>query len=227
MSNVTLILTQVKVVGGWQSILDYSNTLSLKLYEERVINFDTSEAGPGTLSASILAPNGTKLPLRLTSQGHMYALSFSALHEGEYKIHLAWDNYQLPNSPLIAKTSQQSDLSKIEVSGSGVSEAKINQESEFVVDGSRAGKIVGLPEIKLTGTRCDIEVRVMQLGQNIYRCLYVPQIPGAYLLNIKWNDRQIGGSPYKINVGMNSNPAKVNNSALFYFFFFILVITVN
>lgn len=203
---------KVKVVGGWQSILDYSNTLSLKLYEEKVIKFDTSEAGPGTLNASILAPNGTKLPLRLTSQAQMYSLSFSALYEGEYKIHLTWDNYQLPNSPIIAKTSQQSDLNKIDVNGAGLAEGKINQEAEFVIDGSRAGKIFGLPEIKLTGTRCDIEVRVMQLGQNIYRCTYVPQIPGAYLLNIKWNERQIGGSPYKVNVGMNSNPAKVEVS---------------
>ncbi len=41
---------KVKIVGGWQSILDYYNTLNLKLYEERIINFDTSEAGPGTFS---------------------------------------------------------------------------------------------------------------------------------------------------------------------------------
>lgn len=39
---------KVKVVGGWQSILDNYNSLNLKLYEEKVINFDTSEAGPGT-----------------------------------------------------------------------------------------------------------------------------------------------------------------------------------
>jgi len=36
---------KVKVVGGWQSILDHSNVLMLKLYEEKTINFDTSEAG--------------------------------------------------------------------------------------------------------------------------------------------------------------------------------------
>jgi filamin len=201
---------KVKVVGGWQSILDQSNTLMLKLYEEKTINFDTSEAGPGTLNASILAPNGTKLPLRLTSQAQMYSLSFSALYEGEYKIHLMWDNYQLPNSPIIAKTSQQSDMNKIEVNGNGLSEAKINQESEFVIDGSRAGEIYGLPEVRLSGTRCDIEVRIMQLGHNIYKCTYVPQVPGAYLLNIKWNDRQIGSSPYKVTVGMNSDPNKVS-----------------
>ena len=142
----------------------------------------------------------------------MYSLSFAALYEGEYKIHLMWDNYQLPNTPIIAKTSQQADLNKIEVNGHGLSEAKINQETDFVIDGSRAGDLVGLPEIKLAGTRCDIEVRTIQLGHNIYRCSYVPQVPGTYLLNIKWADRQVGHSPYKVNVRMNSDSTKVQVS---------------
>jgi len=60
-----------------------------------------------------------------------------------------WDNYQLPNSPIIARTSQQSDLNKIEVNGQGLSQAKINQEAEFVIDGSRAGQLQGLPEVCL------------------------------------------------------------------------------
>jgi filamin len=29
------------------------------------------------------------------------------------------------------------------------------------------------------------------------------------LLSIKWNDKQIGESPYKVNVGMSSDPSKV------------------
>ncbi len=200
---------KVKIVGGWQSILDYNNILNLKLYEEKIINFDTIEAGPGTLNATIIAPNGSKLPLRLISQGHIYSLCFTALYDGEYKIHLAWDNHVLPNTPIVARTSHLSDVNKIDVNGLGIQEAKINQESDFIIDGSRAGDLVGLPEIRLTGTKCDIDVRMMQLGHNIYRCTYVAQIPGAYLLSIKWNDRQIGDSPYKVLIGMNSDPSKV------------------
>lgn len=201
---------KIKIVGGWQSILDYHNVLNLRLYEEKTINFDTSEAGPGTLSSTIVAPNNAKLPLRLSNQGSIYSLSFTALYEGEYMIHLLWDNQPLPNTPILAKTSQQSDLNKIEISGYGLHEAKINQEADFIIDGSRVGgELHTLPEIKFTGTRCDIEVRIIQIGHNIYRCVYVPQIPGAYLLNIKWNDRQLGDSPYKVNIGMNSDPSKV------------------
>lgn len=38
---------KVRIIGGWQSILDFRNVLNLKLFEEKVINFDTTEAGPG------------------------------------------------------------------------------------------------------------------------------------------------------------------------------------
>ena len=169
---------KVRVIGGLQSHLDYYNKLNLQLYEEKIITFDTSEAGPGTLSSTILAPNGTKLPLRLTSQGQIYTLNFAPLYEGEYKIHIMWDNYALPNTPLSAKTSLHADVNRIEITGTGIAEAKINQEADFIINGSRAGELFGLPEIKLTGTRCDIDVRLMQLGHNIYRCSYVPQIPG-------------------------------------------------
>ena len=42
---------KVKIIGGLHSLLDHYNTLNLQLYEERLISFDTSEAGPGTFCA--------------------------------------------------------------------------------------------------------------------------------------------------------------------------------
>ena len=233
--------------------LNTSTYLPLRLYEEKQVHFDVSEAGPGQLGATIKAPNGATLPHKLSSSngstttttsgdsGGVCTLLFAAMCEGDYRIYLTWANHPLPHMPLIASTNasafnnnnlqnsnnnnnsnscnkyqqapqplQQADMQRIEITGMGVHEALMSQEAEFVVDGSRVlGEIYGRPEIRLAGTRCDIEVRVAQLGRNIYRCTYVPQLPGAYLLNVKWCDRQVGDSPYKVNVGMNSDPAKV------------------
>lgn len=188
------------------------------------------------MNATILGPNSVKLPLRLLNQNQIYSLTFTPMQEGEHTIQLTWDNHPLPNTPIVAKTTSASttttttttqqtnatltganptttiDWSKLEVNGFGVHEAKINTEAEFVVDGSRClveASPAAPPEIKLTGTRCDVDVRVIQIGHNVFRCVYVPQIPGAYLLNIKWHDRQVGDSPYKVNIGMNSDPSKV------------------
>lgn len=159
---------KVRVVGGWQSVLDQNSMLSLKLYEEKSISFDTSEAGPGHLTAVINAPNGSKLPFKLTNtQPHIHTLVFTALYEGEYKIHLFFENHSIAsNMPIVGKTvSSVPDMNRVEVHGVGLHDAKIGQEYEFVIDGSRAGPdLAGLPEIKMVGTRCDIETRLTQIG---------------------------------------------------------------
>jgi len=52
-------------------------------------------------------------------------------------------------------------------------------------------------------------VKVIPIAQGKYRCQYLPIIPGAYLLNITWNSRQLRGSPYKVNVIGAFYPNKV------------------
>ena len=41
---------RVRIVGGWQSILDAEDRMHLVLNEEKKIRFDTSQAGPGDAS---------------------------------------------------------------------------------------------------------------------------------------------------------------------------------
>ena len=89
--------------------------LSLKLFEERQLVFDVSEAGPGTLTALITAPNGTKLPFRLAQNqtDHTSTLAFTAIYEGEYKLQMFYENHSIANMPLIARTQLPVDLSKV------------------------------------------------------------------------------------------------------------------
>jgi hypothetical protein len=46
-----------------------------------------------------------------------------------------------------------------------------------------------MPEVTLTGMKNDIKVNLTSIGENIYRATYVPDSPGAYLLNVMWSDR--------------------------------------
>jgi filamin len=56
----------------------------------------------------------------------------------------------------------------------------------------------GEPEVQLTGVKAEVNVFVTPLGGGKFRCTYIPIIPGAYLLHITWNGRQLRGSPYKV-----------------------------
>ena len=65
---------------------------------------------------------------------------------------------------------------KVILTGRGLQEARVNQEAEFVIDGTDAGP--GIPDIKLTGVKCDIPVHPQSLGDNKFRCVYTPTIAG-------------------------------------------------
>lgn len=69
--------------------------------------------------------------------------------------------------------------------------------------------LIGTPEVTLTGVRAEISVQVFPLGNGKFRCVYIPVVPGAYLLHITWNGRQLRGSPYKVNIIGAFYPNKV------------------
>lgn len=59
-SSSDLIVERVRIVGGWQSILDAEDRMHLIINEEKKIRFDTSQAGPGkTAHLSVATRNGS------------------------------------------------------------------------------------------------------------------------------------------------------------------------
>lgn len=45
---------KVRVIGGWESVLDSQNKLALVVGEEKKMSFDTLEAGPGKHDEKVL-----------------------------------------------------------------------------------------------------------------------------------------------------------------------------
>ena len=91
------------------------------------------------------------------------------------------------NAECSRKMSQQPqiDANNIDISGQGLYEARIQQESEFIIDGSRANGISGVPEVRLTGNKRDIDVKLTRIGNNIFRCSYIPQLVGKIYFEIE------------------------------------------
>ena len=175
---------RVRIVGGWQSILDAEDRMHLVLNEEKKIRFDTSQAGPGTLKADIRSTDGLRLPHRFEQQGTVHTLHFTAVRDGKYDITVTYDGNPLPNMPIRAMTNatsvtNASDHLKVEVQGRGSYEAKVNEEAEFIVDASKTLAYgAGMPVVRLTGVQNDIEVRIRQTETSVFRCSYTATVPG-------------------------------------------------
>lgn len=84
------------------------------------------------------------------------------------------------NSTSLMSSYKLTDSTRIELNGRGLYEATINRESEFLIDASSASDFSGYPEIRLTGNKCDIDVKTVKLVHNVYRCFYYPLVEGKF-----------------------------------------------
>ncbi|XP_034327978.2 filamin-A isoform X5 [Magallana gigas] len=206
---------KVRISGGWAQYMDGNERVGLVVGEEKRLVFDVSQAGPGTLKAEVVGP-GSSLPVSLSDNYGQMMVGFIPREEGNHYIHLYWSDVALPNSPFLGYAVPTfSDANKVILTGRGLKEAIVREEAEFIIDGSQAGPEYHqnrAPEVSLTGVRAEINVKVVSLGGGKHRCTYIPVVPGAYLLNITWNGRQLRGSPYKVNVIGTFYPQKVSVS---------------
>ncbi|XP_052706918.1 filamin-C-like isoform X4 [Crassostrea angulata] len=206
---------KVRISGGWAQYMDGNERVGLVVGEEKRLVFDVSQAGPGTLKAEVVGP-GSSLPVSLSDNYGQMMVGFIPREEGNHYIHLYWSEVALPNSPFLGYAVPTfSDANKVILTGRGLKEAIVREEAEFIIDGSQAGPEYhqnSAPEVSLTGVRAEINVKVVSLGGGKHRCTYIPVVPGAYLLNITWNGRQLRGSPYKVNVIGTFYPQKVSVS---------------
>ncbi|ESO03706.1 hypothetical protein HELRODRAFT_173407 [Helobdella robusta] len=94
-------LQKVGVIGGWESLLDKNNHITLICNEKKVIEFDTRGCGQGQLTASLIGPSGSvPLDLRMREKD-IYVLSFLPKDEGEYRLKVFWNGNQIDQSPLV------------------------------------------------------------------------------------------------------------------------------
>ncbi|XP_052103817.1 filamin-C-like isoform X2 [Mytilus californianus] len=122
-------------------------------------------------------------------------------------------SYKIVDGPALSHRSYEHspiDPSKVILSGKGLKEAFANKEATFNIDGRNAGP--GEPATKMFSPKYEIPIEVRPFGPKQYRCTYIPAYPGAYLLDIKWNDRKLKCCPFKINVNPPFYPEKVNVS---------------
>ncbi|XP_076453914.1 filamin-A-like [Babylonia areolata] len=87
---------------------------------------------------------------------------------------------------------------KVVLSGKGLKEAEVDKPAHFTVDGTQATP--GKPTAALEGVKTNVPVHTQPDRPQVYKCTYVPTVPGAYKLHLKWNDQPLRGSPFKVNV---------------------------
>lgn len=104
---------------------------------------------------------------------------------GDYTVMLLYSDVPLPDMPLygVARSATMAiNHERVVLTGPGLKDARAREINEFVVDGTEAGN--GELQVTMSGVKDDINVDCIPLGDNKYRCSYIPQNAGWSTLSL-------------------------------------------
>merc|ERR1719225_826252 len=153
-----------------------------------------------------------------------HTVRFMPKEEGIHHLHAKLNGIHIPGSPfkleVQANNNQQlsDDPSSVAVRGSGIDRGTTGKSSKFVIDTSGVG--AGTLSITVDGpSKVDLSCNEVDDG---YEVSYTPMAPGKYYVTVKYNGKNVRGSPFSVMINgdnltssttINNNRA-INNSSL-------------
>lgn len=188
---------------------NYSNHVSLVLGV--IMNTQTSfqvdmgklghKIDSSRLSCAITGPKGNVASQIIAQNNEVFKILYTPFEAGKHLIDLCYDNMPIPGSPFTILAKSGCDPTRVKAFGTGLNGGTMNQAAKFSVSTREAGigglsfAIEGPSEAKMScvdnrdGT-CDVQ--------------FMPTEPGEYEISIKFADKHIPGSPFKVRIGGDS-----------------------
>lgn len=179
-----------------------SNNL-IKIGDPIELSIDTRKAGLGNLSVNAVGPKGAQARVfiaRGEKQG-LYDIQLDPIRPGKYRVSAKWSGQHIPESPFIMRVYPGADASKCKAYGPGLQDGHVGQPSTFTIETKDAGS--GVLKVRLNGVKNAFKVDVKPISPQNVRTLsanYNPTKPGDYLITIKWSEKDVPGSPFKVHI---------------------------
>ncbi|XP_061470231.1 filamin-A isoform X1 [Rhineura floridana] len=172
----------------------------LKVGSSADIPLNITETDLSQLTATVIPPSGREEPclLKRLRNGHV-GISFVPKEIGEHIVNIKKNGLHIPNSPITVMISQSEigDASRVRVSGLGLSEGRTFEPSEFIIDTRDAG--YGGLSLSIEGPS-KVDINTEDLEDGTCKVTYCPTEPGNYIINIKFADQHVPGSPFSVKV---------------------------
>ncbi|CAB3233002.1 unnamed protein product [Arctia plantaginis] len=182
------------------------NQISVGSCSEVTLPGKVSDNDIRSLNASIQAPSGLEEPcfLKRLPSGNI-GISFTPREAGQHIVSVKKMGVHIQNSPFnITVTAQEvGDSKKVQVSGNALKEGKTHSENTFTVDTRNAG--YGGLSLSIEGPS-KAEIQCADGKDGVLAISYKPTEPGYYIVNLKFADHHVEGSPFTVKVsGEGSN----------------------
>ncbi|XP_037819332.1 filamin-A isoform X3 [Lucilia sericata] len=182
------------------------NQISVGSCSEVTMPGEITDADLRALNASIQAPSGLEEPcfLKRMPTGNI-GISFTPRETGTHMVSVKRSGKHIPNSPFEVTVMEREvgDAKKVKVSGAGLKEGKTHTENVFSVDTRNAG--YGGLSVSIEGPS-KAEIQCTDKDDGTLNISYKPTEPGYYIVNLKFADHHVEGSPFTVKVsGEGSN----------------------
>ena len=161
----------------------------------------TFHAGKAKLVVKPKGPSAQyNVEIRETKES-TYEVTFTPWEIGGHKVNVLWGNAHIPKSPFDINIENPMDSNVCNATGEGLKHAIANQPATFTIISSEVGLLdKNALKVSVIGVQSHADVVVKDNNNGCYTVEYVAPTPGAYIVSVSFYDRQIPGSPFKVNV---------------------------
>ena len=154
----------------------------------------------------ITNPIGRKVRANIVRHENLFTISFVPVEVGPHQIVILVDGSTLPTSPISCNVY---DISRVRVTG--LQGAAVNKPVTFQVDASEAGE--GTLELVVTTKKTSVRAEVLMKSRGLYDVTFIPLEKVPHFLNIQFNEQDVIGSPFKIDVKDTSVSSAFNEES--------------
>ena len=158
----------------------------------------------------IYEPTGKKLKLSVDkskTDRDKFHVTFKPTEPGMYEVHV--NNHKVPvkGSPFEVRVLEPPDASKVRVTGLTDAVCRVSETVPFALDCTDAGSGELLVRAdKPTSGGEPAQLDVVNRKNNCYDGCFLPNSEGDHLIHIKWSDKPVPGSPFKVKALPEKDP---------------------
>ena len=172
-----------------------------KAGEQITFTVVTHRAGQGDLTVKAKGPSALyNVDVKVVKESTFEA-SFTPWEIGEHSIDIFWGPAHIPKSPFMISIANPMDRIVCNATGPGLKHAISTQQAKFTIMSNEVGLLdKNALKVSVIGVQSHAKVTVKDQNNGCYHVTYIAPTAGAYIASISFYDRQIPGSPFKINV---------------------------